>query len=214
MEKAKQDKIFQELLLTFSEKTSQKNEKTEIDTTRQQVEKLRKSIQKLVEILQKHPNKENNAFILELKKIDQNNNAVLIQQTLKEIGGKLAEKREDVQFFRDIRPILPELGINLPPEIYFSSLKKWYQVRNFLSPLFRSTPKNKQETLKKESSENVIQKGYETIQRNQHIHIFLRKKYRKKAGEVFMNKTRKYYFYTLSREKTSFFVLQELVKSL
>jgi hypothetical protein len=84
IEKEKQEKIFSELLATFQE-VKTKEPKITSDSSKQTLEKYKKILSKLIEILQKESINENETIISELKKIDQNNNATIIQQELKRL---------------------------------------------------------------------------------------------------------------------------------
>ncbi len=115
----KREKIFQELQSTFAEKKSQEPIKKE-ETSKKNLVKWKKTLQSLVKILQNHPSTENENIITELKKLDLNNNLVQIQETVKEDIKKLALKKEDKDFYKEIKKIAKEAGVFIPPDLFFS----------------------------------------------------------------------------------------------
>jgi hypothetical protein len=210
----KQEKIFRELIASFRENTSRKPKKT-IDTAKQELTEHKKRLQKLLEILQEEPPTESETLIPELKKLDQNNNITTIQQTIKDTLKKLSKERKNKTLFNKLRPIMKEVGIFVLPDIYFVLLEKIGHILETINPLFHPTKVTAQRHISHENvSQEVIEKEYGSIQSNKHIHIFLRKKYRLKTSDILKPRVKKYYIYTLLREKTSLFVSKKVLKNL
>lgn len=208
----KQEKIFTELRASFQEGVIQKPKK-ETDTAKQQVTKYKKILKKLIEILQKSPEKQD-AIISELKKLEQNSNTIAIQQTIKDTLKKMTSDRKN-PIFQEIKPIMKEMGMFVAPDFYFVLAEKLSNILQSFDPLFHPSEVHVQRHAAEESvSQEAIQKEYESIQNNNHIHTFLRKKYRPKTGEAFKTETKKYYIYTLLREKKTLFLSKKIIKNL
>lgn len=208
----KQEKIFTELRASFQEGVIQKPKK-ETDTAKQQVTKYKKILKKLMEILQKSPEKQD-SVISELKKLEQNSNTIAIQQTIKDTLKKLSTDRKN-PIFQEIKPIMKEMGMFVAPDFYFVLAEKLSNILQSFDPLFHPSEVHAQRHAAEESiSQEAIQKEYESIQNNHHIHTFLRKKYRPKTSEMFKKESKKYYIYTLLREKKPLFLSKKIIKNL
>lgn len=208
----KQEKIFTELRASFQEGVIQKP-KQQTDTAKQQVTRYKKILKQLVEILQKDPEKQENA-ITELKKLEQNSNTIAIQQTIKDILKKISNDRKN-PIFKEIKPIMKDMGMFVAPDFYFTISEKIAKISQSLSPLFHPSEVHVQRVAVDQAvSQEVVQKEYESIQNNNHIHTFLRKKYRPKTSEILKSETKKYYLYTLFREKKSLFLSKKVIKNL
>ena len=86
------------------------------------------------------------------------------------------------------------------PEIYFKIVEKIGKIAQSFGPLFHPTEIHLQRhTTEENASQEAIQKEY-------HIHAFLRKKYRPKTSEMFKKESSKYYLYTLLRQKKTLFL--------
>jgi hypothetical protein len=201
IEKEKQEKIFRELLATFQEKNIKK-EKVVTDTSKQALEKYKKILAKLVTILQKEKVKWVENMLPDLKKLDQNNNVTLIQWEIKNILKDISKKRENTVLFDQIRPLMKEMKIFVLPDVYFSLFVKIFHIFKSLDPLIHPREiQTQRHTSSEILSAEALKKEYETVQNNKHIHTFLRKKYREKVSNIFHEKTKKFYIYTLFREK-------------
>lgn len=201
VEKEKQEKIFRELLATFQEATVKK-EKVVTDTSKQALEKYKKILAKLISLLQTEKIEWMGDILPDLKKLDQNNNVTLIQEEIKNVLKNLSKKRENKALFDQIRPLMKEMKMFVLPDIYFSFLGKIFHTFKSLDPLIHPREVQSQRHISTENiSWETLQKEYETIQNNKHIHTFLRKKYRAKASNALKETTKKYYIYTLFREK-------------
>lgn len=208
----KQEKIFTELRASFQEGAIQKP-KQQTDTAKQQVTRYKKILKQLVEILQKDPEKQENA-ITELKKLEQNNNTIAIQQTIKDTLKKISNDRKN-PIFKEIKPIMKDMGMFVAPDFYFTISEKIAKISQSLSPLFHPSEVHVQRVAVDQAvSQEAVQKEYESIQNNNHIHTFLRKKYRPKTSEILKSETKKYYLYTLFREKKSLFLSKKVIKNL
>lgn len=213
-ESKKQEKIFSELKLSFQWNTVQKPQKN-LETSQQQLIKYKKILQRTTEVLQKNKIPEGDTIIAELKKLEQNNNITAIQQGIKETLKKLSQKRENKEFFTQLKPILQDMNIFVPPDIYFSFLDKFKSFVNSIDPLVHPANVQKQKIiLTKDATETEIQKEYESIHNNGHIHAFLQKKYRPKTVAFFKRKNRKYYTYTFLREKKAFLFGRKTCKNI
>lgn len=209
----KQEKIFRELLATFQENTIKKPKKT-TDTSKQLLIRYKKILQKLVIILQKELPPQSETLLPDLKKLDQNNNVTLIQQSLKENLKKLFRNRENKTLFNQIKPLMKEMGMFVPPDIYFSFLEKIGKIFQSLTPLLHPRVIQVQHHTEKNLSLEAAKKEYESIETNKHIHTFLRKKYRPKVSHFMKKEWKKYYIYTLLREKTPLFISKKIIKNL
>lgn len=208
----KQEKIFTELRASFQEGVIQKP-KQQTDTAKQQVTRYKKILKQLVEILQKDPEKQESA-ITELKKLEQNSNTIAIQQTIKDILKKISNDRKN-PIFKEIKPIMKDMGMFVAPDFYFTISEKIAKISQSLSPLFHPSEVHVQRVAVDQAvSQEAVQKEYESIQNNNHIHTFLRKKYRPKTSEILKSETKKYYLYTLFREKKSLFLSKKVIKNL
>lgn len=207
----KQEKIFEELLETFQENTIKKPKKV-IDTSKETLIKYKKTLIKLIELLQKQVPKGAENIIPDLKKLEQNSNVTLIQQELKAILKKLSTNKEDPVLYKEVRKLMKEMGMFVIPEIVIKILDKISQWWGALSPLIHPTEIHIQRHSSDDKiSEEIIAKEYESIQDNDHIHTFLRKKYRPKITNMFIGNIKKYYLYTLLREKKSFLMGKKLI---
>ncbi len=208
----KQEKIFEELRASFQEWVVLKPKKN-VDTAKQQVTKYKKYLKKLLEILQKNPTGQE-ATIAEIKKLEQNNNAIAIQQALKDAIKKLSKDRKS-PIFQELKTLMKDMGMFVLPEIYFKIVEKIGKIAQSFGPLFHPTEIHLQRhTTEENASQEAIQKEYESIQNNDHIHTFLRKKYRPKTSEMFKKESSKYYLYTLLRQKKTLFLSKKWLKSL
>ena len=110
---------------------------------------------------------------------------------------------------------MKDMGMFVPPEIYFKVLEKIGKIIQSFDPLFHPTEIHAQRhTTEENASQEAIQKEYESIQNNDHIHTFLRKKYRPKTSEIFKKESKKYYIYTLLRQKKGLFLSKKGFKGL
>lgn len=179
----KQEKIFRDLLATFEESIKEKPKKT-TDSSQKQLQKYKKTLQKLIDILQKETTLDGSTTILELKKLDQNNNLSTIQQSLKEIVKNLSKNRKNKTLFEKLKPIRKDVGIYVLPNMLASFLEKTQNMSGFLTPIIhpseKNTPRHSHET-----TNEGIKNEYIAIQNNTHIHTFLRKKYRPKISSLF-----------------------------
>ncbi len=100
------------------------------------------------------------------------------------------------------------------PDIYFTILEKISTIVKNVDPLFHPTEVHIQRHSTVENiSIETISKEYESIQNNEHIHTFLRKKYRNKLSNIFKDATAKYYIYTLLREKRTILLGKKSLKN-
>lgn len=217
VETEKQEKILSELLATFQETTT-KEPKIITDTSKQTLEKYKKILLKLTEILQKDPKVENESIITELKKIDQNNNATIIQQELKRLLKGFWRKRDNTVFFDQIRPLMKEMKVFVMPDILFNLITKIVHAFKFLDPIIHPREINTQrhvsvENLSEEAVKEALRVEYESIHNNSHIHTFLKKKYRKGFSDLWKETNKKYYLYTLFREKKSVLIIKRILKN-
>ena len=214
VEKEKQEKIFRELIATFQETTTKK-EKIVTDTSKQNLEKYKKILASLVSILQTEKIEWVEIMLPDLKKLDQNNNVTLIQGEIKNILKDLSKKRENKALFDQIRPLMKEMNMFILPDICFSLLGKIFHIFKSLDPILhpREIQGQRHDSTDKISTE-TLQKEYETIQNNKHIHTFLRKKYRTKVSNIFKETTKNYYIYTLFREKKSILLAKKSLQNI
>ncbi|MCB9807137.1 hypothetical protein H6768_04610 [Candidatus Peribacteria bacterium] len=195
----KQEKIFTELLATFQENTVKKVKKV-TDTSKEELVKYKKILKKLIDILQKQAPKGVEIIIPDLKKLEQNSNVTLIQQELKSVLKRFSTSKEDIVLLQEIKNLMKEMGMFVMPEFIVHVLDKISQFSTTLTPLIHPSEMRTQKHIVHENnSETAIE--YETIQNNSHIHTFLRKKYRSKFANFFQANIKKYYIYTLLREK-------------
>jgi hypothetical protein len=202
LDKEKQEKIFQDLLATFQ--ATIKKEKVVVDSSKQTLSKYKKILTEVISLLQKENISGMEATITELKKLEQNNNVTIIKDELRNILKNLSKRREDSVFFEHIRPLMKEMGMFVMPEIIYSFITRFFHLSQSLDPLIH--PKEvyvQKHVVHHDTCAIDPEKEYESIQNNAHIHTFLRKKYRSKIADYFHQKTRKYYIYTLFREKKS-----------
>lgn len=202
LEKEKQEKIFQDLLATFQ--TTTKKEKVVVDSSKQALSKCKKTLSGVISLLQKENTPGIESTISELKKLEQNNNVTVIKDELRNTLKNLSKRREDKAFFEQIRPLMKEMGMFVMPDIVFNLLRKIFSLSRSLDPLIH--PKEiyvQRHIVHEHASAENLEKEYELIQNNAHINTFLRKKYRSKIADYFHQKTKKYYIYTLFREKKS-----------
>ncbi|MBP6921083.1 hypothetical protein KBB89_00865 [Candidatus Gracilibacteria bacterium] len=212
-EKDKQEKIFRELLATFDEAKVKKVVKVS-DSSKKLLDKYKKTLSKVVTILQEEKVEGAEIIIPELKKLEQNNNSTLIQQELKDVIKDLAKKRKNKTLFDKIRPLAKEMKVFILPDIYFTILEKISTIVKNVDPLFHPTEVHIQRHSTVENiSIETISKEYESIQNNEHIHTFLRKKYRNKLSNIFKDATAKYYIYTLLREKRTILLGKKSLKN-
>ena len=210
----KQEKIFRELMASFRENASHKPKKT-VDTAKQELSEHKKRLQKLLEILQEELPKGSETLIPELKKLEQNNNITIIQQSIKDALKKFAQERKNKTLFNKLRPLMKEVGIFVLPDVYFAFLEKIGHIFEAISPLFHPTEiMTQRHAIEEKVSQEVVEKEYSSIQGNKHIHTFLRKKYRPKTTDILKPSIKKYYIYTLLREKTPLFISKKILKNL
>ncbi len=197
----KQEKIFLDLLATFQENVTQKPKKT-TDTSQKNLQKAKKTLQKLITILQKENDPAYQDTILELKKLDQNNNLSTTQDSLKTIVKKLSQNRES-SLFQTLQPIRKEAGVYLLPGLLLSLWQNMQNMSGLFTPIIH--PQEKRTPKHTEKTQDAIKNEYIAIQNNSHIHTFLRKKYRSKISHFFHPKSKTYYVYTLLRQKKSLY---------
>lgn len=154
-------------------------------------------------------------MIPDLKKLEQNNNVTLIKDEIKNILKNLAKKRDNKAFFEQIRPLMKDMNMFVLPDRVFALLQKIFGIFQTLDPLIH--PKEVQ-IVRHVSTEHLsaeaAQKEYESIQNNQHINTFLRKKYRAKISGIFKETTKKHYIYTLFREKRTVMMIKKIFKNI
>jgi len=210
----KQEKIFQELLATFQETTVKKAIEIS-DTSKETLIKNKKILEKLIIILQKRWPRWAEILIPDLKKLKQNNNLTLIQQELKTTLKKLSSERWDKELEQEIKTLMKEMGMFVIPDGVIKILEiieKWFKS---LDPLFHPSEIHPQRhNVDQNTSKETIQKEYLSIHDNTHIHTFLRKKYRPKISQSFKADIRKYYFYTLFREKKTLLFGKKALKNI
>lgn len=212
IEKEKQEKIFSDLLATFQE-TNTKKPKILSDSSKQTLEKYKKILSKLTTILQKEQIRGSETIISELKKIDQNNNATIIHQELKRLLKDFRAMRENRVFFDQIRPLMKEMKVFVLPDRCFNIMGLIFGIFKSLDPIIHPREITVQRHMPTESlSEEAMKIEYESIQDNKHIHTFLKKKYRPKLSSIFKETTKKYYIYTLFREKRIVLTLKKILK--
>jgi|GEM_PF-1399047 len=208
----KQKKILSELLLSFQENRTKKPEKT-IDTTKQEILRYKKILSQLLEILRTEEQKDIN--MSELKKMEQNNNVNILQQTLRDTLKKLFQKRKNKALFQKLKPLMKEMKIFVLPDFLFNFFENAEKMSQSLDPLFHPTEIYKNTPKKSVNiSSETIKNEYNSIQNNSHIHTFLRKKYRSKIGVMLRKSTRNYYLYTLLRQNKILFFITETIKTL
>lgn len=215
-DKEKQEKIFQELRDTFQE-NKRETPKKNTDTSKQSLLKYKKISQSLFLLLQQEMPPNGGTIMSELKKLEQNNNLPQIQQTLKDILRELAKQRKNKHLQEGLKPLMRDMGMLVLPDFYFLFLEKTQQIVTSLSPLFhpRDIPSS---MLKHNVSQPVtpeeIRKEYALVHDNEHIHTFLRKKYRSRMFSFQASGNKKHYFYTLFREKHTLFALRKMLKKM
>lgn len=207
VDKEEQEKVFQELLCTFDEKKTVLVKKTS-NTSDRALQKNKTIIEKLKTIVSNNNIANKEEILSDLKKLDLINNNSTIKQSLKAITKDLATKyRLKKEIFTNLKPIVSDLGVFLPPDAYFSILEKLQAMFSFFDPIFHPSEsykgKNSQTNIVKNSK--VAHDDFKTIQKNPHINILLQKKY---GNQGFIHSvtigSSQSYFYTLYRRKNLF----------
>jgi len=154
-------------------------------------------------------------MIPELKKLEQNNNVTLIKDEIKNILKNLSKKRENKAFFEQIRPLMKDMKMFVLPDQIFTILQKSFSIFQSLDPLIHPREVHIQRHISTENiSVEAAQKEYESIQNNEHINTFLRKKYRAKISAGFKETTKKHYLYTLFREKRTVMITKNTLQNI
>lgn len=110
---------------------------------------------------------------------------------------------------------MKEMKIFVLPDICFSILNKTFNLFKSLDPLVHPREVTVQRHLSTEHpSDEAIRKEYESVHNNPHIHTFLQKKYRPKISPAFKEPTKKYYTYTLLREKKILLMIKKILRNL
>lgn len=206
-DQAEKTKIFSELQVYISEKVVKRVEQ-KADTSQAQLNKYKILLQKLWNILAEHSSPETQALISELKKLEQNNNTTTILQSLKEILKKLSQRRGEKVLMKKLKPLMREVGIYVPPDIFYACLNFFKKLSQTMSPLVHP----KKEAKKSQSPHiSTLEEEYTQIHNNAHIHTFLRKKFRQHIASALHKETKKYYFYTLFREKKIISMMRQII---
>ena len=101
------------------------------------------------------------------------------------------------------------MGIFILPDIWFNVFEKIQNASESLSPLVHPTEIHAQRHVHEDNiSQKEAQEEYDSIQKNNHIHTFLRKKYRSKFFHIFNKEKQKYFTYTLLRERSLLLFVQ------
>lgn len=212
-DKETQEKIFQDLLATFQ--TTIKKEKVVVDTSKQTLTKYKKILTEVISILQKENIEGAELIIPDLKKLEQNNNVTLIKDEIKNILKNLSKKRDNKVFFEQIRPLMKDMNMFVLPDRIFTLLQKSFSIFQSLAPLIHPKEVHVTRRISTEHlSAEAAQKEYESIQNNEHINTFLRKKYRAKISGIFRETTKKHYIYTLFREKRAIMLSKKTLKNI
>lgn len=212
-DKETQEKIFQDLLATFQ--TTIKKEKIVVDTSKQTLTKYKKILTEVISILQKENIEGAELIIPDLKKLEQNNNVTLIKDEIKNILKNLSKKRDNKVFFEQIRPLMKDMNMFVLPDQIFTLLQKSFSIFQSLAPLIHPKEVHVTRRISTEHlSAEAAQKEYESIQNNEHINTFLRKKYRAKISGIFRETTKKHYIYTLFREKRAIMLSKKTLKNI
>lgn len=195
-----QEKVFQELLLTFDDRKPQVI-KAAVDTTGKELQKNKEIIESLKKIVTEENIPNNESIIADLKKLELTNNIATIQQSLKEITKDLVNKnRANKNSFKKLKTITTDLGVFVAPNIYFSMLDKIQSLFAFFGPLFHPEDSSVQvfsETKVKDNTEEYL-----LVQNNTHINTLIRKRYQEVSWlQLSDKKSKQSYFYSLYRGK-------------
>ncbi len=206
-DKVEQEKVFQELLCTFDEKKAIPIKKNN-DTASKALRKNKTIIEKLKTILENNTIDNKEEILSDLKRLDLINNNSTIKKSLQVIVKNLAMKyRSKKEIFNQIKPFIGEIGVFMPPDIYFSFLEFVQSVFSFFDPLIHpsETYKSKKNTTHISKDPTKVHDDFKTIQKNIHINTLLQKKY---GNQGFFHSmtigSSQAYFYTLYRCRNLF----------
>jgi hypothetical protein len=128
---------------------------------------------------------------------------------------KLSIEREDKELYQEIKILMKEMGMFVVPDVIIKILEIIEKSFKSLDPLFHPSEIHTQRhAISQNTSKETIEKEYLSIQDNKYIHTFLRKKYRPKISHIFNRDERKYFFYTLFREKKTILFVKKVVKNI
>jgi hypothetical protein len=189
------EKIFQELLSTFEEKKS--TQKTTVDTAGKTLLKNKSFIEKVRNGLQSHDIAGKDILIADLKKLEFINNNATIRQSLESIMRDLLSKtRTTPDVYNVFKTIAQEMGMFLPPEMYFSFLDRAQRFFNFLKPALTTNP-----SLEKYHPLSWGHMEYGPIATNPHIKTLISKKYQQSTWWMAKEDQKQAYLYSHFRSR-------------
>lgn len=195
-----QEKVFQELLLTFDDRKPQAI-KAVVDTTGKELQKNKEIIESLRKVVTEESLPNGESILADLKKLELTNNIATIHQSLKDITKDLVDKnRGNKSSFKKLKTIATDLGVFVAPNLYFTVLDRIQSLFTFFGPLVHpedapvSTLSN---TVSKDSTEEYL-----LVQNNTHINTLIRKRYQEVSWlQLSDKKSKQSYFYSLYRGK-------------
>lgn len=198
---AEQEKIFQQLLLSFQEKKVEKKVE-KVDSSQGKIQKNKKNIQALIEFIEtEKPLPDGETIIQELKKLDQINNNSIIEETLKNTIKKIYKNTSNKQKIHPtIKAIAHDIHLFLIPSFYRRLGEKIQKTFEFFAPLIHpSNTDFSSKKIKKQVTNDAIQK-------DPHINKLLHQKYHSSIINLFDTRERQAYFYALFRQKPAVFL--------
>lgn len=193
----KQKKMFQDILTCF-----QTNIATEVvekqDTSKKELLFYRQVIDELVKILKDNSFSDEWLFS-ELKKLQQNNSVPTVHQWVIEILRQLSVNKYD-SLYRWLKKPMKDMWIFVYPQAYLDGLFFIKKIITYIQPLFYRENESEKLAVALSKEKSQSDGSYKAIQDNEHIHIFLQKKYRSSLQNLLIGTWRMYYFYTLLRQ--------------
>lgn len=193
----KQKKMFQDILTCF-----QTNITTEVvekqDTSKKELLFYRQVIDELVKILKDNSFSDEWLFS-ELKKLQQNNSVPTVHQWVIEILRQLSVNKYD-SLYRWLKKPMKDMWIFVYPQAYLDGLFFIKKIITYIQPLFYRENESEKLAVALSKEKSQSDGSYKAIQDNEHIHIFLQKKYRSSLQNLLIGTWRMYYFYTLLRQ--------------
>ncbi len=193
----KQKKMFQDILTCF-----QTNIATEVvekqDTSKKELLFYRQVIDELVKILKDNSFSDEWLFS-ELKKLQQNNSVPTVHQWVIEILRQLSVNKYD-SLYRWLKKPMKDMWIFVYPQAYLDGLLFIKKIITYIQPLFYRENESEKLAVALSKEKSQSDGSYKAIQDNEHIHIFLQKKYRSSLQNLLIGTWRMYYFYTLLRQ--------------